>query len=236
MKGSIAMELLLYKNYLKYLNDNKSSLADALKKMPRPILIMLIILLITTVGTIVAICVEKIRNYSFIALIVETVVACIVFYFGQYYEIKNSNLDIKEYKKYCVKLFKWLKNTNVSVERKDIIDIKNRIDNRIGEYEQRQQRTFDVIIRFVQILILPIFLAVLTVVLNKQLDISMVFAYGFIAIIIPPFIAVTSFGFFSFLNLFRKNEIEKMKRFSNDLQGILDTQLDDGIFDKNQKQ
>lgn len=79
-------------------------------------------------------------------------------------------------------------------------------------------------------LIIPIVLTVLTVVLNKQIDISLIFAYGFIAIMILSFLAVTSFGFISFFNLIRKNESEKMKSFVNDLQGILDTQFDEGIF------
>lgn len=231
------MELLLYKSYLKHLQDNKLSMNEAIKKIPKLTLILLIMLLIIVIGTIVIICVEKLRGYSFIALIIEAVAACIVFLYDQHYEIKNSNLDIEKYKKYCAGLFEWLKEkTSISVDRKDIIDIKKRIDNRIEEYEQRQQRTFDIIIRFVQTLIIPIYLAVLTVVLNKQFDISMIFVYGFGAIIIPLFVAVTSFGFVSFVNLFRKNEIEKMKSFSKDLQGILDTQSDDGIFAKNKKQ
>lgn len=81
-------------------------------------------------------------------------------------------------------------------------------------------------------LIIPIVLTILTVVLNKQIDISMIFAYGFIAIMVLSFLAVTLFGFISFVNLIRKNEFEKMKSFANDLQGILDTQFDEGIFAK----
>ena len=227
--------MLLYKSYLKYLKDSELPITEALKKMPVPIIVMLIVLSLATIGTIVTICIEEIRNYIFIALIIETVVACIVFLYGQHYEIENSNQDIEKHKKYCFKLFMWLKSTNVSVDRKSIIDIKNRIDNRILECEQRQQKTFDIIIRFVQTLIIPIVLAVFTVVLNKQLDINIIFTYGFIAIIIPPFVAITSFGVVSFVNLFRKNEIEKMKNFSRDLQGIIDTQLEEGIFAKNKK-
>lgn len=126
----------------------------------------------------------------------------------------------------------WLKNTSVSVARKDIIELKSRLVNRLEKYEQKQQKTYDVAIRFIQVLIIPIVLTILTVVLNKQIDISMIFAYGFIAIMILSFLAVTLFGFISFVNLIRKNEFEKMKSFVNDLQGILDTQFDEGIFAK----
>ncbi len=226
------MELLLYRNYLKYLKDNRLPMSKAFKKLPKTMLVLLIILSVTVIGVIVILCIEKVRAYFYVALAIEAVVAFVVFLYGQHYEIENSNQDIKEYKNYCSNLFVWLENTSVSIDREDIIELKNRIVNRLEKYEQKQQRTYDTIIRFVQALIIPIVLTVLTVVLNKQFDISMVLAYGFIAIMIPSFFAVTLFGFTSFINLIRKNEFEKMKSFSSDLQGILDTQFDKGIFAK----
>lgn len=224
------MELLLYRSYLKYLKDNRVPMSKAFKKMPKTMVSLLIILLLSAISVIVVICIEKIRIYFYAAIAIEVIIAFAVFLYGQHYEIKNSDQDIKKYKTYCTNLFLWLSNTSVSVERKDIIELKNRMVNRLEKHEQKQQRTYDVAIRFIQVLIIPIVLTVLTVVLNKQIDISLIFAYGFIAIMILSFLAVTSFGFISFFNLIRKNESEKMKSFVNDLQGILDTQFDEGIF------
>ena len=224
------MELLLYRSYLKYLKDNRVPMSKAFKKMPKTMVALLIILLLSAISVIVVICIEKIRIYFYAAIAIEVIIAFAVFLYGQHYEIKNSDQDIKKYKTYCTNLFLWLSNTSVSVERKDVIELKNRMVNRLEKHEQKQQRTYDVAIRFIQVLIIPIVLTVLTVVLNKQIDISLIFAYGFIAIMILSFLAVTSFGFISFFNLIRKNESEKMKSFVNDLQGILDTQFDEGIF------
>lgn len=226
------MELLLYRSYLKYLKDNRVPMSKAFKKMPKIMVALLIILLLSAISVIVVICIEKIRVYFYAAIAIEVTIAFAVFLYGQHYEIKNSDQDIKEYETYCSNLFVWLKNTSVSVARKDIIELKSRIVYRLEKYEQKQQRTYDVAIRFIQVLIIPIVLTILTVVLNKQIDISMIFAYGFIAIMILSFLAVTLFGFISFVNLIRKNEFEKMKSFVNDLQGILDTQFDEGIFAK----
>ena len=224
------MELLLYRSYLKYLKDNRVPMSKAFKKMPKTMVALLIILLLSAISVIVVICIEKIRIYFYAAIAIEVIIAFAVFLYGQHYEIKNSDQDIKKHKTYCTNLFLWLTNTSVSVERKDVIELKNRMVNRLEKHEQKQQRTYDVAIRFIQVLIIPIVLTVLTVVLNKQIDISLIFAYGFIAIMILSFLAVTSFGFISFFNLIRKNESEKMKSFVNDLQGILDTQFDEGIF------
>lgn len=224
------MELLLYRSYLKYLKNNRMPMSKAFKKMPKTMVALLIILLLSAISVIVVICIEKIRIYFYAAIAIEVIIAFAVFLYGQHYEIKNSDQDIKKYKTYCTNLFLWLTNTSVSVEKKDIIELKNRMVNRLEKHEQKQQRTYDVAIRFIQVLIIPVVLTVLTVVLNKQIDISLIFAYGFIAIMILSFLAVTSFGFISFFNLIRKNESEKMKSFVNDLQGILDTQFDEGIF------
>lgn len=224
------MELLLYRSYLKYLKNNRMPMSKAFKKMPKTMVALLIILLLSAISVIVVICIEKIRIYFYAAIAIEVIIAFAVFLYGQHYEVKNSDQDIKKYKTYCTNLFLWLTNTSVSVEKKDIIELKNRMVNRLEKHEQKQQRTYDVAIRFIQVLIIPIVLTVLTVVLNKQIDISLIFAYGFIAIMILSFLAVTSFGFISFFNLIRKNESEKMKSFVNDLQGILDTQFDEGIF------
>lgn len=224
------MELLLYRSYLKYLKDNRVPMSKAFKKMPKTMVSLLIILLLSAISVIVVICIEKIRIYFYAAIAIEVIIAFAVFLYGQHYEIKNSDQDIKKYKTYCTNLFLWLTNTSVSVERKDIIELKSRMVYRLEKYEQKQQKTYDIAIRFIQVLIIPIVLTILTVVLNKQIDISLIFAYGFIAIMILSFLAVTSFGFISFFNLIRKNESEKMKSFVNDLQGILDTQFDEGIF------
>lgn len=224
------MELLLYRSYLKYLKDNRVPMSKAFKKMPKTMVLLLIILLLSVISVILVICIEKIRMYFYAAIAIEITIAFAVFLYGQHYEIENSGQDIKEYETYCNNLFVWLKNTSVSVERKDIIELKSRMINRLEKYEQKQQKTYDVAIRFIQVLIIPIVLTILTVVLNKQIDISLIFAYGFIAIMVLSFLAITLFGFISFVNLIRKNESEKMKSFANDLQGILDTQFDEGIF------
>ena len=226
------MELLLYRSYLKYLKDNRDPISKAYKKMPKTMVALLIILLLSAISVILVICIEKIRMYFYAAIVIEVIIAFVVFLYGQHYEIKNSDQDIKEYETYCSNLFVWLKNTSVSVARKDIIELKSRMVYRLENHEQKQQKTYDIAIRFIQVLIIPIVLTILTVVLNKQIDISMIFAYGFIAIMVLSFLAVTLFGFISFVNLIRKNEFEKMKSFVNDLQGILDTQFDEGIFAK----
>ena len=91
------------------------------------------------------------------------------------------------------------------------------MDSRLEKYAETQQRTTDIIMRFIQTLIIPVILTVLTVILNNQIDINVILAYGFVAIMLLCFFIVTLFGFVSFINLIRKNEYEKMNSFSKEI-------------------
>ena len=226
------MELLLYRSYLKYLKDNKTPVSEALKKLPKVMLGLLIALILSAICAVVVLCMERIRRYFFVPLGVEAIVSLIVFSYAQHYEIKNSDKDIKEHKKYCEALYIWLKKSLISVEPKDIVELKSRMDSRLEKYAETQQRTTDIIMRFIQTLIIPVILTVLTVILNNQIDISVILVYGIVAIMLLCFFIVTIFGFVAFINLIRKNEYEKVNSFSKDLQSILDTQFEDGIFAK----
>lgn len=226
------MELLLYRSYLKYLKDNRTPVSKALKRIPKLMIVLLVALILSTICAVVVLYIEKIRQYFFVPLGVEAIVSLIIFSYAQHYEIKNSDKDIKEHKKYCEALYIWLKKSLISVEPKDIVELKSRMDNRLEKYAETQQRTTDIIMRFIQTLIIPVILTVLTVILNNQIDISVILAYGIVAIMLLCFFIVSIFGFVSFINLIRKNEYEKMNSFSKDLQSILDTQFEDGIFAK----
>lgn len=226
------MELLLYKNYLLYLTQNSSKITDVIKKSSKIIIILLVALSIAVLFALITIILEPLRRYYFAALIIEIVISIINFTYGQRYEINNSLTNINTYKAYCNDLYAWLSSILTNSTKENIADIKNRIDNHIKKHEQHQQKIFEVLFRFVQVLIIPVILTILAVIMENEVDINMIFTYGIFAILIPSFLAVTLFGSISFINLFQKSKYEKMKSFSNDLQGILDTQFNNGIMAK----
>lgn len=83
----------------------------------------------------------------------------------------------------------------------------------------------DMLIRVIQSLVIPVVLSILAVLISKQVDISTIFTYGFMAILFPVFLGITLFGVVSLFSLLKRRKYEKLIRFSNDLQGILDTQF-----------
>ncbi|MBR3768717.1 MAG: hypothetical protein IKL10_10845 [Clostridia bacterium] len=229
------MELLLYKNYLLYLNQNSSKITDVIKKAPKSIIILLVALSIAVLFALLTIILEPLRRYYFAALIIEIVVSIINFTYTQRYEINNSLTNLYDYKEYCNNLYTWLSGVLTNSKKENIEDIKNRIDNHIKKHEQHQQKVFDVLFRFVQVLIIPVILTILAVIMEKEVDINMIFTYGIFAVLIPSFLVVTLFGFISFISILKKSEYAKIKSFSNDLQGILDTQFNNGIMAKKER-
>lgn len=223
------MELLLYKNYLLQLNQNSSKITEVLRKTPKRIVVLLVALSIAVLFALITIILEPLRRYYFVALIMEIVVSITSFTCTQRYEIKNSLTNLNEYKAYCSELYVWLNSVISNSTKENIEELKKRIDTHIKKHEQRQQKIFDTLIHFVQALIIPVILTILAVIMENEVEINMIFTYGFFAVLIPSFLAVTLFGITSFINLFQKSKYEKMKSFSYDLQGILDTQFEDSI-------
>ena len=100
------MELLLYRNYLKYLKDNKTPVFEDLKKIPIVMIVFLMALIISAICAVIVLYVEQIRQYFLVALTVETVFSLVTFSYAQHYEIKKSDQDIKEHKVFITNLGK----------------------------------------------------------------------------------------------------------------------------------
>lgn len=74
------MEQMLYKNYLKYIKDNKTPLYKALLAMPKCAAILLVALILSGTVSFVFLYVENLRQYFFIPLVIEAAY-CIAVYF-----------------------------------------------------------------------------------------------------------------------------------------------------------
>lgn len=112
MKGfSKQMEQILYKNYLKYLKDNKPPLYKTLLSIPKCAADILVALVISGAVTFVFMCAEKLRQYIIIPLAFEVVFSIVAYFYSEHYEINNSEKYLENYKEYCGDIYNWLKNT-----------------------------------------------------------------------------------------------------------------------------
>ena len=222
----------MYKNYLKYLKENKTPLYKALLSIPKCAAGILVALVLSGVVTFVFMCAEKLRQYIIIPLAFEVVFSIVAYFYSEHYEINNSEKYLENYKEYCGDIYNWLKNTSISVEKTSIIEIKRRIDDKLEKMEKSKENNRNTIERIVQVIIIPFVLAMFAALIKNESDANVIVAYGVYFIFFPIALLVMMFGLFEVFSMINKNEFNKLKKFSDDLQGILDTQYADSLFEK----
>lgn len=146
------------------------------------------------------------------------------------YEIEISDSSMNEYWAFCNNTKKWiveLFNFDDSDKKrviKEIEIIKKRVDDYIQELNDDAEKRANRMDKWIQALAIPFILAIITAVIDKNDDISKAVAI-IVSIIL---VGVVLFGIVwlsnNFKSLLRKQKIEQLKLFSEDLQGIIDTE------------
>ena len=146
----------------------------------------------------------------------------IIFYnCSEKYQIEFCVEEYDKYKKYCFNLRKWLKQFDQHSDT-DIQELHGRIQAKItrlrAEYESEKARGD----RWLQTLIIPTVIAIITAIITKQESIESMFAYTFVivalfVVIYGTIAIIKSISYFP-----QKRKIEQMECFSSDLQSILD--------------
>lgn len=226
------MEQILYKNYLKYLKDNKKPLYKTLLSIPKCAAGILAALVLSGAVTFVFMCAEKLRQYIIIPLAFEVVFSIVAYFYSEHYEINNSEIYMNNYKEHCSDIYAWLQDISISITKDSIIEIKRRIDVKLEKIEKTKEKNRNTIERIIQVIVIPFVLAMFAALIKNESDASVIVAYGVYFIFFPIALLITLFGLFEVFNMINKNEFNKLKNFSDDLQGILDTQYVGGLFEK----
>lgn len=84
----------------------------------------------------------------------------------------------------------------------------------------------------IQVIVIPFILSIFAGIIKNESDANIIVAYGVSFIFFPIILILIIFGLYEVINLIKKNDFYMMKSFSDDLQGILDTQFSGGLFEK----
>lgn len=226
------MEQMLYKNYLKYIKENKTPLYKALLALPKCAAILLVALILSGIVSFVFLYIENLRQYFFIPLVIEAAYCIAVYFYSESYEINNSKKNMKNYKEHCNDIYKWLQNILITVEEDNIIEIKRRIDIKLDKIEKTKEKNRNTTERLIQVIVIPFILSIFAGIIKNESDANIIVAYGVSFIFFPIILILIIFGLYEVINLIKKNDFYMMKSFSDDLQGILDTQFSGGLFEK----
>ncbi len=225
------LETILFENYQKYQKEHRDNLFRALFKLPLIAIIMLITLMISTVLGITSTFVKEISFIFPYTILVEAVLCVVIYFYTDHFRIENSVRRLTKYANYCGEIAKWLKSTGFVFNQANVEQLIKRLSAKLDKIENERLRRKEAIEKWIQILIIPVLLAVFSQSIQKQENVAVLLYFAVVVLTFVGLIGISILSINSIIEFFRKRKIEQLRGFVDDLQGILDTQFTNRLFD-----
>lgn len=222
------MDRKIFNAYLKYQKDNKLTFWPFLNRQ-KPIIktMFWMSLVFLIIGS--TLCFFRVTIVWGIIGMALSLICCAVLYLVlEYYQIKESQISYVEYILYCKTLYGWLTGYGVDNEEK-VRSLQDRIDKRIVKSKEECRESYARMEKWMQVLIIPIALAIITTIVDKKDDIDLMVGAILMILIILLLLYFYANLFVKIGNYPLKRRVSQLECFSADLQGILDTQFANGI-------
>lgn len=222
------MDRKIFNAYLKYQKDNKLTFWPFLNRQ-KPLIktIFWTSFAFLIIGS--SLCFFRLTIVWGIIIMALSLISCAVLYLVlDYYQIKESQVSYVEYMLYCQTLYSWLTEYGVDNEEK-VRNLQDRIDNRIAKSKDECKDSYARMEKWMQVLIIPIALAVITTIVDKRDDVALMVGAILMILIILLLLYFYANLFVKIGNYPLRRRVSQLECFSADLQGILDTQFANGI-------
>lgn len=214
------MEEIMLKMYLKFQKDNNKPQWKNLLKVPVAIWLMLA-LAVLCLAVSAGLFFSNEMWISFCLMFVATILSIALNIWIDRYSIDHSQKELDNYRTYLEKLSSWLVQNEFS-SMQSVKLLFERVKNKLHELQIEQKERNSRADRWIQLLVIPVVLAIITASIKSETDIVNMFAYS-IAVIVLFMALYCIFNLFRGLIWFpKKRIIEQLGCFSNDLQSILD--------------
>lgn len=218
------MEWILYYSYLKFRKDNMESIPRRLVQLPALVIVLLCLLCISTIAGLIVSLIATIKIFAWIPIGIESICCIILYFYTENYQIRMSDVKLEEYRAYCEEVYKWLESCCIS-SKEEIQDIKNRLLSYIVRTETDRKYKKESVDKWLQVLVIPVILAVLSVLINQQAGIEYALSYAFSIIFVFLLIYGAIWGVRRVKYFFSERKLDQIQYFADDLQGVLDTQF-----------
>ena len=229
------MHTILFDSYRKYQKDNKQSLMKTIFKLPIGVKLLLIGFVLCLIYSILALFIDFFKSTYFICLILQVILCLCLYFYTENFQIKTSDIRLSTYQEYCGKIKAWLTKTGVIVTQENVTELVSRIEKEIDKLEKKKTANRERIEKWIQILIIPILLAVFSAIIREQNNLTILFAYTTTFLIALGSLSLAFLNCYNIFDFFKKRKIEQLKSLSSDLQGVLDCQFDNKIFSVNEQ-
>ena len=181
------MEFYIFNSYLKYQKENSPSIFNAMKRTPISLWIILGLAVICAIlGTVFSFIDGLGWLFLFFSL-VEIIFTFTVFVLQERWEIKHSDMELEEFKTSSIELYNWLSNLSIASQADIELLLERLNDYREGQIEKREKQN-NKIDKWMQTLIIPLILAIITALISNQADIESVLMFIFFMLAIVAMI------------------------------------------------
>lgn len=215
------MEFYIFDSYLRYQKENSPSFFKAIRKTPKHLWILLGL---ATICAILGIVFSFVDNLSWLFLLfapAEIILTFVAFILQERWEIKHSDRELEEFKSSSVELYNWLSNLSITSQTEIELLLKRLNDYRAEQIEKREKQN-DKIDKWMQTLIIPLILAIITAFISDQADIESVLMFIFFMLAIVAMIYGLIWLVRSIAGILQTQRRHKLDYFISDLQGVLD--------------
>ena len=215
------MELKYLYSYLQFQKTNNKKVWKRLMMLPWYLLLLFIVSLALLITTFVLDCVLSNKIPVIIFEVGALIAVCLTYYLSEKYMVTTSKTTLQNYAKSRELFNEWLKTVQINND-----DDKKLLLSRLKEYialqEAKQKRITDRWDKWLQVLVIPVVLTLMTTVIASQKDVNLIIASAITIILI--------FGMsYGLITLFRtvnelpmKRRINQMQCFADDLQSTMD--------------
>lgn len=212
------METYLFYLYLKFAKENKQTFWPKLFSRPAGVIVFFILTLAAcAVGAF-----SSLLGWDIVALIslgCEILFGAVFYYLSEKYRIDFCDSEYGKYEEYCLKLLDHFEKTGIKKE--DIGEVYDSVYKKIDCLKLEEDKIKARGEKWLQTLIIPTVIAIITAVIAKQDSIEIMLTYTFAIVIIFAVVyggisVVRSISFFP-----EKRRIKQMECFMNDLHSVL---------------
>lgn len=228
--GVCRMDEILFDGYRKYQKGLRGNIIKTVLRLPVGAIIIVALAFTSMVLSYVFQFVELCQWLSPVFFLVEILTCISSHFYIENFRIRTSDKRLVSYYEYCHSLYTWIKSTEITASEQNIQIILDRVEKRIALLEGKRKHAQDTIWHIVNILIIPLLLAIFSSWMKDQTNLPDLIAASLSIIFFVGSIGLLVYLLYNVFSIFQKHRIEQLRCFSEDLQGILDTQFEGSLF------
>lgn len=215
---------LIFNLYLKYKKDNSNKIWRRLNRLPKYILVLFLLMIISAISSFVILFLFKNSLLYWIPLAIELLSTVILGFLSEKYFINNSQTEFNERVIECNNMYnKIFKKYSITDEQ--LHYILNNANNKISEMQNRIDKNHEPLTKLNQALFAPFILIILKAFWDSSNDFSDLIASSVYMIIAYVIIYALIFSVISLMNYDAVRYMNKWKCFANDLQAVIDVTI-----------